>query len=388
MSRGAPKGYYCSEKFTWLSVDLEKRQSFSCCAAPPHQIDLKWLKNNPGQIFNTPQFQQERQEMLSDQPVASCETVCWRPERSGLVSRRMLVPTQEQRFEDATVDAVQELHIMLGSTCNMTCSYCCKQYSSAWLRDIVEHGAYLDSDRFNINPIDRFILRISQPEQQGSQGFNLLVQELQELKVTGKIFLTGGETFLYNMLPELVNRLTDNNPVMIYTGLGVDPTRFRAQIDKILRRDRVTLIISAENLEDLYEFNRYGNTWKNFVTNLEQIEQRGFDWYFSSTLTNLTLFGFLEFVSRYSQRQIKYEFCNDPSFLGVNVLDKESKKIIADRLAATEIKFRDIVIQALQAPVDDADRQNCSRYVLEFSRRRNLDLGIYPDSFLSWLRDA
>lgn len=387
MGPDAVKDHYCSEKFTWLSIDLEKRQNFSCCAVPPQKIDLDWIKNNPGQIFNSPHFQQERSMMLADQPVASCESICWQPERLGLVSRRMLWPTQ-QRFSETRVDSLQELHIILGSSCNMTCSYCCKQYSSSWLRDVVENGPYLDHDRFTINPLDRLLLQIKHPQHQKSDGFTVLLEEIERLEVKGKIYLTGGETFLYNNLVDMINRLTKKNHVMIYSGLGVDPHRLASQLDKIENPARTTFIISAEGLGKFYEFNRYGNSWKDFTTNLHEIQRRGFDWYFRSTLSNLTLFGFHAFIKHYPSRQIKYEFCVDPACLGVNVMDDMSKQDLIDQFSASSIQFRDEIIKALAAPAADDLRQDCAKYVLEFARRRRLSLDIYPRSFVSWLQDA
>lgn len=381
------KDHYCSEKFTWLSVDLEKRQNFSCCAVPPQKIDIDWIKNNPGQIFNSPHFQEERSMMLANKPVASCESVCWQPERSGLVSRRMLWPTQ-QRFTKPTVDSLQELHIILGSTCNMTCSYCCKQYSSSWLRDVAENGPYLDHDRFIINPLDRLLLQIKHPQHQKSDGFHILLEEIEQLQVEGKIYLTGGETFLYNNLVDMVNRLTKKNHVMIYSGLGVDPHRFASQLEKIENPALTTLIISAEGLGKFYEFNRYGNSWKDFTTNLDEIQRRGFDWYFRSTLSNLTVFGFREFIEHYPGQQIKYEFCVDPECLGVNVIDEASKQDLIDQFSSSHIVFRDDIVKTLATPTTENLRQQCANYVLEFARRRQLDLEIYPDSFVSWLQDA
>ena len=35
--------YFCSQKFTWLSVDLEKRLSYSCCAADPDFLNVNVL---------------------------------------------------------------------------------------------------------------------------------------------------------------------------------------------------------------------------------------------------------------------------------------------------------------------------------------------------------
>jgi hypothetical protein len=388
MDQLSPGDFYCSEKFTWLSVDLEKRQTFSCCAARPEQVNINWIKQNPGQLFNTPSLQNERQQMLDNQPVSSCEDVCWRPENIGTVSRRMIFSTQKERFDSIQIDAPKNLHIMLGSTCNMTCSYCCKNYSTAWLRDINEHGSYLEHDRFIISPMDKLLLKISQPEHQASTGYITLTDEIERLRTTDCVYITGGETFLYNNLVEMVNKISEHNQVKIYTGLGVDPIRFEKQLTKLKNRNRITLIVSAENCGPFYEFNRFGNTWENFEINLKQIEQQGFEWYFSCVLSNLTIFGFFEFVEQFKGKHIKYEFCSEPEFLNVNVLDADSKHALSKLLNNSEIEFRDIIIQTMMAPVTEQQQQTLSVYLKEFARRRNLDFSIYPASFVNWIQNA
>ena len=269
-----PGDFYCSEKFTWLSIDLEKRQWFSCCAATPQTIDVNWVKTNPGQLFNLPALVQERQDMLDGRAVDSCSSPCWNPEKLGLISRRMIFPTQQQHFSQTHINTPKNLHIMLGSSCNMTCVYCCKNYSTAWLRDILEHGSYMDNDRFNVNSRDRMLLKISQPEHKKSEGFQILMSELSEITVTEKIYVSGGETILFNGFADIINNLTINNSVVVYTGMGVDPGRFKNQLSKLHRKDRVSMIVSAENCDRLYEFNRFGNTWNNFLINLEEIEKQ------------------------------------------------------------------------------------------------------------------
>lgn len=384
----APTDFYCSEKFTWLSIDLEKRQWFSCCAATPQNIDLQWIQNNPGQLINIPALVQERQQMLDDQPVSSCAAPCWKPESLGLVSRRMTLPIQQQQFSQAHVQSSKNLHIVLGSTCNMTCVYCCKNESSAWLRDIIDHGPYMNNDRFEINNIDRITAKISQPEHNNSKGFQTLITELSEITVSEKIYVTGGETMLYNNFVELVNNLTIKNDVIIYTGMGVDPNRFKNQLSRLCQKDRVTILVSAENCDQFYEFNRFGNTWKNFLTNLQELDNQGFTWHFSSVLSNLTVFGFNEFVKKFPQRHIKYEFCGEPEFLNVNVLDDHSKEQLIKSFDSSDIPFRDSVIRSIMAPVLENVRSNFSKYIREFSRRRSLDLSIYPDSFVKWIHET
>lgn len=382
-----PGDFYCSEKFTWLSVDLEKRQHFSCCAALPTKIDLTWLKDNPGQLFNTAHLQQERQQMLDNIPVPSCEGPCWKPERDNLVSRRDILQSYVKTHTNITVKSPEQFHIMLGSTCNLTCSYCCKQYSSAWLKDIADNGPYMDRDRFTLNKLDSILTKISQPAQQASLGFQSLLTELATFKNVKEIFITGGEPLLYNEFPKLINKLSDSNNsnITFFSGMGVNPTRFRAQLSKIKNTPAIRILISAECCDRLYEFNRYGNTWENFIINLQEIMQQGFKFEFSSVLSNLTLFGFAEFLKRFPDVNIKHEFCGDPDFLNVNVLDEQSKELVYKQIEDSKFKFKDSILSAMLQPCTDEQRQNLSVYLKQFANRRNLSLGVFPISFQDWI---
>ena len=186
--------YFCSQKFTWLSVDLEKRLSYSCCAADPENIDLKWLSENPGQLFNTPTLHKERHQMLENIPVVSCKDNCWKPESQGLLSRRIMMQT-DQPQKLSINSTVSTLNIILGSSCNLTCVYCCKQYSSAWYHDIDNNGAYLSDDRFQITTKDRVVSKLSHNEHATSQGFQTLVTEFKNFENLDCVDISGGEPF-------------------------------------------------------------------------------------------------------------------------------------------------------------------------------------------------
>lgn len=384
-----PGNFYCSEKFTWLSVDLEKRQQFSCCAALPAKIDLSWLKDNAGQLFNTKHLQQERQQMLDNIPVASCEGPCWNPERNNLVSRRNILQSHVKTHSDINVDTPEQYHIMLGSTCNLTCSYCCKQYSSAWLKDIVDNGSYMDRDRFNLNKLDLVMSKISQSEHSRSSGFQSLLNELTAFENVKEIYITGGEPLLYNEFPELINRLSDrnNSNIIFYSGLGVNSTRFRSQLSKIKNTSAIKMYISAECCDKLYEFNRYGNTWDNFLINLQEVVKQGFKFEFSCVLSNLTIFGFAEFLKQFPDVTIKHEFCGDPDFLNVNVLDDTSKEIICTAINQSNFEFKDTILSAISRTCTNEQKQDLTVYLKQFANRRNISLDVFPLSFRTWIND-
>lgn len=380
----APNNFYCNQKFTWLSVDLEKRLVYSCCAAEPVKIDLSWLNNNPGQLFNMPELQQDRRDMLNNISVKSCDTACWKPESNNLPSRRLMMKSTE-RSHTSVLSQPTILNINLGSTCNLTCSYCCKQYSSAWARDIQDNGAYLDIDRFKLTAQDIIVMNISQKEQQTSSGFKLLATEIEKFTNLDQIHISGGEPFLYNEFVDLLNRITKSNVVTFYSGLGVNTTRLTNQLDKIQNIEKIKIRISAENINQGYEFNRYGNSYSTFRTNLELLIRRGFNIEFAATLSNLTIFGLSEFSREFVDYKIYYQFCNDPEFLNLTVMDAATKELVIDQILSSNILIKDKIINVIQQPCTAQHRRDLSVYLQEFAKRRKLSLDIFPDSMLQWL---
>jgi organic radical activating enzyme len=376
--------FYCSQKFTWLSVDLEKKLTQSCCQAELSKIDLTWLKNNPGKLFNTPLLLKERQTMLDNEPVASCENACWRPERNNIVSRRLV--EQSYKKTHLNLESTPEiLTITVGSTCNLTCSYCCKTYSSAWSQDIIKNGAYLDHDRYKMHKQDRILLKLSQKEIADSGNFTFLLDEISKFTNTPLVRITGGEPFLYNSLLSLLTKLENCKNITIHTGLGVNHDRFCRQLDKIQHIKNLELSVSAENINKFYEFNRHGNSFENFKINLTEIKSRNIKLAFNSVVSNLTIFGLSEFVDEFDSNPIHYSPCYDPDFLAVNVLDSTSIDQLAIKIDQSRIPIKDDIIKSLYSPNTRIQQKNLSIYLSEFVRRRKLDLTIFPASMLQWL---
>jgi len=375
--------FYCSQKFWYLTVEPERRSLLSCCSATTTKIDLEWLKNNPGELFNIPKLQEERQQMLDDMPVASCYDTCWQAEEQGLPSRRLRM-NSEQRTHTNLISTPTTLQIVLGSNCNLTCSYCCKQYSTAWFNDIETHGPYMDEPRFVINSNDLIVKNLSQNEIKNSDTYQLIIDNVLDYKGLNEVVITGGEPFLYNSLIEIVNKL--DAPTKVFTGLGVNSNRFKKILEKI--PSHVTLVVSAENIGELYEFNRYGNSYRNLLDNLEEIKHKNIKYRFASVISNLTIHGFKEFQQTLGTFDDEILFCTDPNYLSVNVLDATSKNSVAKTLynATGAIKNSDAEItEAVNKEYSAEQKEKLEIYLKEFSRRRQLNLGVFPESFRDWL---
>lgn len=379
--------FYCPQKWYWLTVDPERQSLASCCTAKFQKIDISWLKKNPGQIFNTPDLKQDRRDMLDNIPVKGCEVACWTPERLGIPSHRQVTNTNLVD-KPYTTDAAQDpvtLHITMGSDCNLTCSYCTKRFSSAWLRDINENPNYIsnysEDDRFKIESVDKLKLKLSIKDIEKSDAYNIILSEALKFKNLKSAQIVGGEPFLYNNLIDVVTKISATT-IEIFTGLGVNHNRF----EKILSQlpDNVVIVVSAENVGELHEFNRYGNSYQNFLRNLNIISKLGFKYKFASVISNVTIHGLKEFQDNFSTDTDYINMCVYPSYLQTHLIDRESK----DRLNGITFKYRDAEIKAaLNAQIDTEHHAMLKQFLPEFAKRRNLSLDIFPESFIKWIQE-
>jgi organic radical activating enzyme len=382
--------YYCSQKFWWLSIDIEKMQTLSCCAATPHKINTQWLTQNPGTLFNTVELQTERQMMLDGHPVTGCFSNCGHPESKGLPSRRLEMKSNVVTHTE--INATPEvLHIIVGSDCNMTCSYCCKQYSSAWKQDILNNGEYsvqTNDDRYKLNALDRVTLNLSQKDIAKSKISEQLIQEITltvQQKSCPQVNITGGEPFLYLALENLISKLPVDVNVCVWSGLGVATTRFSKIVDNLLKYPNVSITISAENIQDYYEFNRYGNSWKQFETNLNTLRQSGIPYNFNATVSNLTLFGLPAFFEYTKDCAVTYSPCTDPEFQSINVLDYTSKQLVLKNLSNLPNGLQKLISNSIVLDATNDQIKNLQNYLTAFASRRNLSLDLFPTSFKQWI---
>lgn len=376
---------YCSQKFWWFGVDIEKQETTSCCTATADRIDVEWVTQHPGQLFNTNNLKNDRQMLLDNNRPSSC-SVCWQAEDRGIPSRRQLSDSQVKTHTDLN-STPRSLNIIIGSDCNLTCSYCCKQFSSAWANDLVVNGEYQvgSPNRYSMTQKDKVIYKLSQKEIMRSKTRDMLLDEIALLPAE-KIMITGGEPFLNLDLSNLVVNAVCSKSLEIWTGLGVNTQRLVNEIEKIKATPNISIVISAENIESYYEFNRYGNSYEKFLTNLEVIKQSGIPFKFAATISNITLFGLSDFINAFGDYKIMFNICNDPEFLSINVLDDTSKHKLTKSLANTKVKIPDI-IKGMNVPCSQHQQQETAIFIKEFASRRNLSLDIFPESFIEWINE-
>lgn len=379
------RDYYCSQKFEWLQIRLYDGYVSSCCAAESDKLELSLLEKDPESYFNWPNLVQEREMMKMNQRVSSCENSCWSLEDRGLPSRRTETPVHKIYPNTRSLQP-RTVNILINNTCNMTCSYCNKNFSNSWARDLVNHGNYeLEGfeTRYMMTDLDKITYKLSQKDLDKSRFSGLILKRLQDNKSSiKKLLLTGGEPFLYNQLLEVIENFKDK-PIYITTGLGVNNARFSKILSQLPECD-INFRISGENTGLYHEFNRYGCSHQQWLDNLKLVEGR---WPFviHSILSNLTLFDFLPFYKANQGREIEIDFVLDPNFMSPHVIDPASKNRLIDEIRQFNDPALEKIIPVIEKEPTEQARQNTWKFLQRFTKTRNLSLDIFPREFLEWV---
>lgn len=386
------KDNYCSQKFYWLQVDAEKKEMRSCCKADPTFIDKSWLENNPGQLFNAPGLIKDRQGLLAGERISGCE-ICWDNEDRGTWSRRTAY-NSDVRTHTELYNTPEVLNLHLTNDCNLTCSYCCKHYSSSWRADLIDNGTYknLESfdDTYKATKLDIVLSKLSQKEKNKLSMVNLVDREISLWKDTLKeVLITGGEPFLNLKLPELISKFSDTTEIKVWSGLGVSESVLRRNLDRMADKN-ITLVISAESTKEYFNFNRYGNNWEQLLRYLDIIntEYKIKNMWFNMTMSNLTVFDYVNFNRHFPEYTKGLTFAHKPDFFDLSNLDQQSKDDIIDDILSSEFaetEYSKYIIDALNNPADPAMKAYLKSFLDQFCQRRNINYDFMPMSFRTWI---
>ena len=275
---------FCAAKWYNATIWLGSGQTTSCHHPLPHAIDIEAIKTNPSAIHNTPQKKEQRRQMQVGERPAGCD-YCWKIEdmSTDAVSDRVYktVIYNDKDLDDAynlpaNEDVnLQTLEIAFDRTCQFACSYCNPAFSTSWVRDIHQNGAYTNLVSDGRNHFTH--------EHSSSQLF-----KLNEVNPYVEAFFKWWETDLHKTLKEL--RITGGEPLMsdntwrlidwFKAHKGESKTRLAINSNLGFKRDILErLLDSTQGIDlDIYtsnesmgahaEYIRDGLEWKQWVGNL------------------------------------------------------------------------------------------------------------------------
>jgi len=288
---------FCGAKWYNATIWLGSGMTTSCHHPPAHQVDVNKVRDNPKLLHNTPQKKQDRAKMIAGERPVGCE-YCWKIEDMGrdAVSDRVYkskiystddlnIASQTPITEDINL---KTLEIAFDRTCNFGCSYCNPAFSSTWVRDIKQNGAYknLVSDGRNhfththdgaqlykdteVNPYVEAFFRWWESD---------LHRTLEELRITG------GEPMMSPSLWRLLDwfetekhRVNPNMRLAINSNLVPKRELFTKFLNKVKNVPNLHIYTSNESTYAHADYIRDGmnyTSWYTHLVNLPDIRPAG-----------------------------------------------------------------------------------------------------------------
>jgi len=357
---------FCGAKWYNATIWLGSGQTTSCHHPLPHQVTVEEVKANPKALHNTYRKKQERQMMKDGERPAGCE-YCWKIEDMGTdkISDRVdktRIYTDEELDEAYNTPWSQDvnlrtLEIAFDRTCQLACSYCNPAFSSAWVRDIKQHGSYtnLVSDgrnHFTHTHDSSQLYTIHQHNPYVEAFFKWwesdLHKTLRELRITGGEPLMSGYTWkLLDWFKE--NKGKSQTRLAINSNLAMEQDK----IDRLLEAAgdvELDLYTSCEATYDHAEYIRDGLDYQQWFNNVEYLLEskklRGL--HVMCTVNSLCLISLpyllkqiVKWKKQYGQDAVNFtlNILRFPSFQSPLVLDKEFRIAQANRLGIFKTNY-------------------------------------------------
>jgi hypothetical protein len=279
---------FCAAKWYNATIWLGSGQTTSCHHPPAHAIDAGAIKARPSAIHNTDQKKKDRAQMLAGERPQGCE-YCWKIEDMGVdaisdrVYKSKIYPIEalDQAFDTAPEQDVnlRTLEIAFDRTCQFACSYCNPAFSSTWVKDIKNNGAYqgLISDGRNhfTHPHDASQLYTFGESNPYVEAFFAwwetdLHKTLQELRITG------GEPTMSGELWKLIdwfkaNKGKSQTRLAINSNLGMDRLRLLEFVGKTRDIPHLEIYTSNEAFGGQAEYIRDGLDYDLWMHNVQEL---------------------------------------------------------------------------------------------------------------------
>lgn len=244
------KNFYCAAP--WRGLHINPRGDIkTCCAGNPNMLG-NLNTQTIDEVLNGSLMQQVRSSLAQGIAHDYCSN-CVKRENQGTESERIWHNKINEEFDYSTAGLDYHyptlIDVRWNTTCNLSCNYCDLSASSKW--------AALKGIPF-----------VSQTRHYYNDVCDLIDKNREHVR---EVALVGGEPLL---LPEN-NRLLDVIPesaiVTVITNLSIDLENNKI-FNKLRNRQNVGWSISFDNIEEEFEYVRYGAEWSKFLKNLDLLQ--------------------------------------------------------------------------------------------------------------------
>ena len=380
---------FCLAKWHHTTIYLQTGETHSCYHPAPHKIPLEEIALDPSALHNTQQKISERAAMINGEKPSGCN-YCWNIEAMGSEyisdrhERNASIFT-EQRLGAIKANPLapvnpQYIEVSFGNECNFKCGYCHPKHSSAYHKEIKDHGPYTMVKNHR-NDIDWFTVY----EEDVNPYVEAWWKWWPEVSKTLTILrITGGEPLLqkstWRLLDDLEQNPLPNLELNINSNFGVKPIlidRLVEKVNKLLDMGAIKdfqIFSSIDTWGDPAEYIRTGldlTVWeKNLDTYLTKTNR---PITFMITFNILSVPSFTRLLNKILEWRIKYNGTDQNKWQRIRFDTPYLKEPLQyDMLILPKDEFMPYMKQHLafiKDNLDDRDRTKFSELEYEKFRR-------------------
>jgi organic radical activating enzyme len=234
----------CLAKWKQVSLHLPTGLTNSCYHPPLHKIPIDTLSTNPSSLHNTPIKKHQRSLMMQGKKPDGCQ-YCWKMEANGDLSDRHYrsgEPWASKDFDAIVQNPMKDIipsyvEVNFNHACNLRCSYCSPQFSSSWMQEIKQSGAYPTSTPHNAP--EHFINeRLPIPQSKDNPYVDAFWKWWPELYPELEHFrMTGGEPLMdkntYKVFDYVLEHPKSNLHLNVTSNLSVIDTLWTKYLDYV-----------------------------------------------------------------------------------------------------------------------------------------------------------
>lgn len=301
---------FCLAKWKQVSLHLTTGQTNSCYHPPLHRIPVEPLAQDPSSLHNTDVKMQARKQMLKGERPSEC-SYCWNIEDTGNMSDRHYRSGEPWAIKDfdkivgskwnAPVNP-SYVEVNFNSVCNLKCSYCSPEFSSSWMAETQEHGAWPTSTPHN-DPSHFAGHKRPIPQREHNPWREAFWKWWPDLYPDLKHFrMTGGEPTMdpntYQVFDYVLENPKPDLHINVTSNFSVDDRVFDKYLDKVKRLcegekiEHFMQFVSVDSFGDQAEYIRngleYNRMWENVNRFLTEIPGRN-SVTFICTMNNLVV---------------------------------------------------------------------------------------------------
>ena len=289
----------CLAKWTQVTLQLQTGHNHSCHHPRTHKINLNEIKRNPSALHNTQYKKLRRREMLTGKRPEECD-YCWNVEDNSDRFSDRTFKSQESWSKPHYDEIVNQdwredfnpryVEVAFSNACNFKCSYCAPAFSTTWMQEIEQHGAYPTTDKFNSLEHNRVENKMPIPRRDPNPYVDAFWKWWPDLYRDLHTFrITGGEPLLSKDTWKVLDYIIDEpNPnknlnLAINSNLGVPDNLIDDMIEKLKRiedEDRVRELViftsvdtwgdQADYIRNGLEFNRFWDNMNKVLSSLDR----------------------------------------------------------------------------------------------------------------------